>query len=155
MRDRPKPRSGRPKAFFSANEQTAILDAIRSAEMASSAEIRVHLEHRCPGDVYDRAKTVFEEIGMTATELRNGVLIYFATGDRKFAVLGDSGIHEKVGDDFWQDVVANMEENFRAGGFVLGMTLGIARIGEKLAIHFPHAGEDDRDELPDDLSIGD
>lgn len=150
-------RSKRPRAFFDDREAAAVLEAIREAERTTSGEIRVHLEYRCKdGDPYERGKQVFEELGMTATAQRNGVLIYMATKDRRFAVLGDSGIDEVVPEGFWSDVVQSMETAFRAGDFAEGMTGGIRRIGEKLSQYFPYAGDDvDENELPDELSVGD
>ena len=107
------------------------------------------------GDVYERAVEDFEKLGMTETAERNGVLIYFATGDRKFCVLGDRGINERVPDGFWDDVVELMSAQFRRGSFLTGMTMGIGRIGEKLAQYFPYAGDDvDENELSDEISHG-
>lgn len=149
-------RTKRPRAFFDAGEQRAIVEAIEAAERRTSAEIRVHLEHRCKGgDPYERGRELFEKLGMTATAERNGVLVYLATGDATFAVLGDLGIHEQVGPEFWDDVVARMQENFRAGAFARGMTEAIARIGHQLAAHFPYAGAGtDVNELSDEISFG-
>jgi uncharacterized membrane protein len=146
-----------PRKFFDAGEQRAIVEAIEAAERRTSGEIRVHLEHHCKGgDAYARARTVFEEIGMTATAERNGVLVYVATGDGVFAVIGDVGIHEQVGPAFWDDVVTHMQERFTAGDFALGMTEAITRIGHKLAAHFPYAGDAaDVNELGDEISFGD
>ena len=150
-------RRKRPKAFFSPNERRAIEEAIGRAETATSGELRVHLEYHCPvDDAYERGKKVFEELGMTATAQRNGVLIYLATGDGSFAVLGDRGIDEVVPEGFWDEIVQSMSARFREDDFVRGMTEGIERIGEKLSEFFPYAGDDvDENELPDDLSIRD
>jgi uncharacterized membrane protein len=151
------PRRRRPKAFFDEEEERRIVGAIEAAEHATSGEIRVHLEHRCKGgDAYERGRKVFEELGMTATELRNGVLVYLATGDGVFSVLGDSGIHERVPEGFWDDVVELMTGHFANDDFAGGLVAGIERIGEKLAEFFPYAGDEaDVNELPDELSIED
>ena len=147
----------RPRAFFDAGEQRAIVEAIEAAERRTSGEIRVHLEHHCKGgDAYERGRELFEELGMTATAERNGVLLYLATGDGDFAVLGDLGIHEKVGPGFWDDAVSHMQEHFRAGEFARGMTEAITHIGHQLAAHFPYAGTaHDVNELDDEISFGD
>ncbi len=148
------PRRRRPKAFFDAEEEKRIVAAIGSAEKRTSGEIRVHLEHRCPGgDPYERGRKVFEDLGMTATAARNGVLIYLATGDGLFSVLGDLGIHERVPENFWDDVVELMSRHFAQDRFAEGMCEGIAAIGEKLSEFFPYAGEADLNELSDELSI--
>lgn len=149
-------RHTRPRAFFDAGEQRAIVEAIEAAERRTSGEIRVHLEHHCKGgDAYERGRELFEQLGMTATAERNGVLVYLATGDGDFAVLGDRGIHEHVGPEFWDDVVAHMQECFRAGEFARGMTEAITRIGHQLSARFPYEGEaTDVNELDDEISFG-
>ena len=149
------PRRKRPRSFLSEDERRAVVGAIESAERRTSGEIRVHLEHHCRGgDPYERARQLFEQLGMTATAARNGVLIYLATGDGLFAVIGDRGIHEQVGEDFWDDVVERMQARFRVDDFAGGLVEGIAMVGEKLATFFPHR-DDDVNELSDDISIGD
>src|ERR1043166_5520051 len=102
-------------AFFSAEEQERIIEAIRSAEHETSGEIRLHVEPACAEDAYERAKQVFDQLGMGSTELKNGVLFYLAYEDKKFAVIGDSGIHEKVQDTFWNETKALMEAHFKDG----------------------------------------
>ena len=84
---------------------------------------------------------------MTKTAERNGVPLYIAPRAHKFRVLGDVGIHEKAGADFWTAVAAAMEEHFRKGEFTEGAVEAVRTIGEKLAAHFPRRA-DDRDELP-------
>ena len=79
----------------------------------------------------------FEKLGMTATAERNGVLIYVAPRSQKFAIIGDSGIHQSCGQPFWQDVAAAMEADFRAGRFTDGIVKGLARTAEVLGTHFP------------------
>jgi uncharacterized membrane protein len=134
-----------------------VVDAIGAAEARSRGEIRIHMEARCPGgDPVVRGGRVFEELGMTATALRNGVLVYVAVEDRGFAVLGDSGIHDKVGPELWSDVATAMGRRFAAGAFADGLVEAIARIGDALAAHFPRAreAEADVDELPNEISFG-
>ena len=87
---------------------------------------------------------------MTKTAQRNGVLFYIAPRLRKFQILGDSGIHEKCGDDFWKEVASEMEESFRRDAFTEGILRGIEKVGEVLARHFPHSARDE-DELPDTI----
>ena len=75
----------------------ALVRAIQTAEKNTSGEIRVHLEQVCKGDPCLRAAYVFSKLGMFRTKDRNGVLIYLALKSHKFAIIGDSGINEKVG----------------------------------------------------------
>jgi hypothetical protein len=70
------------------------------------------------------ARQRFVRLGMAQTAARNGVLFYLATEDGRFAVFGDEGIHQRVGDPFWQALRDRMAERFRRGEFVLGLTEG-------------------------------
>ena len=140
--------------FFSKEEQGQIVEAIKLAENKTSGEIRVHLENQCKGgDALDRASHLFAMLDMHKTELRNGVLIYLATDDRKFCILGDAGINAKVPEDFWEDITAKSISLFKEGKFVEGMVHAITQSGEKLKADFPVA-EDDVNELSDEISFG-
>ena len=89
---------------------------------------------------------------MRKTALRNGVLIYCAPEDRKFALFGDTGIHERLGETFWTDLAARVAEKIRTHSLGDGLCLAAETIGEGLSTHFPRSG-DDRDELPDTISF--
>jgi uncharacterized membrane protein len=140
--------------LFSETEQKSVIDAIRVAEMATSGEIRVHIEQTSSeSDVVERAKKVFAELGMHQTELKNGVLFYFAVKDRKFAVLGDQGINERVPDDFWNHIRDLMRTHFVKEEFAEGLCRGIEQAGQQLKTYFPRQ-ENDTNELSDDISFG-
>jgi uncharacterized membrane protein len=139
--------------FLSKEQKEKIIQAIGAAEKQTSGEIRVHLEKRCKIHPLDRAGQVFQYLKMDQTQLRNGALIYLAVADKKFAIFGDEGINEAVPDNFWEDVKEEMRGYFAKGDFADGVILAINHIGEKLREFFPYK-EDDINELPDDLSIG-
>jgi uncharacterized membrane protein len=90
---------------------------------------------------------------MERTELRNGVLIYLACESKVFAIIGDKGINDKVPENFWEDVIAAMTVEFRAGRFAEGLSVAALMAGEKLRTFFPYQ-EDDVNEQPDDISFG-
>lgn len=140
-----------PMFFFSRKEKKQILAAVREAEKNTSGEIRVHLEYHAREPVYGHAQKVFNRIGMTKTTQRNGVLIFLATGNKKFAVLGDVGINERVPEGFWNDVVRIMQEHFKQDKFAEGISEAVFRIGEKLKVFFPYQA-DDKNELSDGIS---
>jgi uncharacterized membrane protein len=140
--------------LFSKEEDQRILEAIRTAEKASSGEIRVHVERGEIKDPLVRAREWFEKLEMHKTALRNGVLIYLAPDVRQFSIIGDKGIHEKVGDDFWTSTRDIMQSHFREKRFAEGLVTGINMAGESLREHFPNL-EGDKNELSDDISYGD
>ncbi|HSP93947.1 MAG TPA: TPM domain-containing protein [Thermoanaerobaculia bacterium] len=139
------------RQFFSKLDSHRIVEAIAAAEKKSSGEIRVHVTRRKPDNMEERARRRFELLGMTKTALRNGVLIYIAPKLRRFQILGDTGIHEKCGDDFWKETAAELESHFRRGEFTEGIVKAIEKTGDALATHFPRK-TGDVNELPDQVT---
>ena len=141
--------------YFTPEEQTDIVQAIKKAETATSGEIRLYVEGRCKYvDALDRAKEVFDELRMYETAARNGVLIYLAMKDRQLAVFGDEGIHANVGMDFWKQKLSEVKAEFTQKSYGKGLTLMILSIGEALKKAFPFNRVDDVNELPDDIVYG-
>ncbi len=138
--------------FFTREQQEAITRAIGEAEHATSGEIRVHIETSCKGDVLDEAAWLFRNLGMHRTADRNGVLIYLALKERKFAIIGDTGINAVVPLGFWDNIRDHMKQRFSENLFAEGLTEGIIMAGEQLKEHFPHA-KDDINELTDTISF--
>ena len=138
--------------FFTKEQQAQILAAIKEAEEATSGEIRIHIETRLTGDVLDRAAWIFRRIGMHKTDKRNGVLFYLAIRNRKFAIIGDGGINEKVPKDFWDKAKDLLQKHFRNEKFTEGLVEGILLAGRQLKEHFPHM-KNDVNELPDEISF--
>ena len=132
-------------------EDHRVVEAIKQAELNTSGEIKVHIENHCKGDVEQRSLVVFNRLKLNETKLRNGVLIYLAAKDHKFAILGDEGINNVVDDGFWNDVTDLMLSHFKEGRFAEGLEQGIQCCGEKLKTYFPYQS-DDINEIPDDIS---
>ena len=140
------------KKFFTDAQKKQIQEAIADAEFNTSGEIRVHVDNSCKLDVLDRAANVFHELQMDATELRNGVLFYLAINDRKFAILGDKGINEKVPADFWDHIKEVILGYFKKEQFTEGLSKGIEMAGEKLKAYFPYQ-DNDTNELNNEVSF--
>jgi len=132
----------------------AIARAVAEAERATSAEIRIHLDHRCPGDPMARAVALFERLGMHRTAERNGVLIYLAIASRKLAVIGDRAIHARVGDEYWRRVVDAMVGHLREERPRDGLVDAVRELAAVLQAHFPRRPDDDN-ELSNEVSLGD
>lgn len=139
--------------FFTKEQKKQIRDAIARAELNTSGEIRLHVDNRCWIDVLDCAASWFKTLKMHKTEQRNGVLIYLAVKDRKFAIIGDAGINAVTPEDFWDDIREEMLAYFREDKFTGGLIRGIDMAGEQLQAHFPYQS-DDKNELPDEISFG-
>lgn len=128
--------------------------AIAAAERQTSGEMRVSVSRFFWGSVRRAAEKAFQRMDMDATRDRNGILFFVVPARHRFAVIGDQGIHQKVGQDFWEKLVAAMALDFKAGDFNQGLVRGIEECGRLLAAHFPYEGERDVNELPDDIDFG-
>jgi uncharacterized membrane protein len=134
-------------------DEHRIRQAIQNAERRTSGEIRVSVSTPVWGDVRRAAENAFDRLGMTATRDRNAVLFFVVPARHRFVVLGDRGIHERVGQEFWYHIVDTVCTKFKQGDLTGGIVAGIEAVGESLAKYFPHhAG--DRNELPDDVDYG-
>jgi uncharacterized membrane protein len=135
-------------------DRERIKSAIQAAEHRTSGEICVSVAPFFWGSIEKAADKAFVRMGVAKTKHRNGVLFFVVPSRRKFVVLGDTGIHERVGQEFWHRVVAVVSEKFRQGDFTAGLVRGIEEVGEQLASHFPYDAATDEDELPDDVDFG-
>jgi uncharacterized membrane protein len=143
------------KDFFTPEEKERILDAIREAEQRTSGEVRLFIESHCRFvDALDRAKEIFFKLGMEKTMARNASIVYVAVKDRQVAVYGDEGIHEKVGQKYWEEEVNKMLVNFKQQHLADGLVQCISDIGEALHQHFPYDRDRDKNELPDEIIFG-
>lgn len=139
--------------YFTEEDKLQVKNAIRVAETNTSGEIRVHVEKFCKDEVLDHAAYIFEKLEMHKTKLRNGVLFFLAMEDRKFAILGDAGINQKVPENFWDEITSGVIKKLKVGKFAEGISEGIIKAGEQLKKHFPYQ-DDDVNELSDEISFG-
>jgi uncharacterized membrane protein len=141
------------KSFFNKSETARIQNAITEAENMTSGEIRVFVEKNCPIEPYDRALFVFHHLELHKRVRKNSVLLYFAYGHKKFAVVGDEDIHKKVGVNFWNEVRDICIGYFKKEEYAEGLVRGIELAGEKMKAHFPHQAHDHDGEKKSDMII--
>lgn len=130
-----------------------VQQAIVDAELHTSGELRVSIAPFFWGNVRKAAERAFARLGMDRTQYRNGVLFFIVPSRRAFIVLGDRGIHERVGDELWNEVVREMSPYFKRRDFTSGVLAGIESVARALARYFPRE-ERDRNELPDKVDTG-
>jgi uncharacterized membrane protein len=144
----------RTKEFLSKLEHDRIVQAIREAEAKTSGEIRVYIQRgELDGDPLIIAQRKFRRLGMEKTRHRNAVLVFVAPRAHKFAVIGDQGIHEKCGGEFWRRLVDSMRAHFKGQKFSPAIVEAIEETGKALAAYFPK-GPGSSNELPDDIIEG-
>jgi uncharacterized membrane protein len=127
----------KPRHFIQAVDHDRIVAAIAEAETQTSGQIRVYISDQRTGDVLKSATKSFARLKMNRTPLRNAVLIYIAPVSHKFAVIGDTAVHTKCGQEFWRDVVTAMESGLKRGEFTEALVEGVKKLGSVLAAHFP------------------
>ncbi len=137
--------------FFNEHEQQLLVNAIEQAELHTSGEIRLHLESFCFGNELKAAKKVFAKLKMQHTQERNGILIYLATISRKIAVFGDEGIHQKLGNEYWQQSIDKLIADFKANKKAEALADCILDLGIQLGNYFPRKS-DDKNELSNTIS---
>ena len=144
-------RPNNPKNFLTEKENEQVAKTIKEAENQTSAEIKLVIARHCWTDIKSKAANIFKKFGLGKTEQRNCVLILLITTNREFLIYGDQGIHEKVGQEFWEDTKNQMINKFKVGEFGDGICEGIKLIGEKLAHYFPYR-KDDKNEISDGVA---
>lgn len=142
------------KEFLATLDEKRIVDAISSAEMQTSGEIRVHVQPKVAGEIRDVAERTFERLGMTKTALRNGVLLFIACEEQRFVILGDQGIDDRVPAGFWDEIAAKLTIRFKNREFTDGIVEAISAAGQHLKSYFPRA-TNDVNELPNEIDVED
>ncbi|MGB7295995.1 MAG: TPM domain-containing protein [Candidatus Aminicenantales bacterium] len=140
--------------LFKFIDKDQIRKSIIAAEKRTSGEICVSVAHFFWGRVRPKAERAFRRLGMANTRERNGILFFIVPARKRFVVLGDEGIHAKVGQEFWDGIAASMAGHFRKGEFQEGLLAGIQTAADGLAAHFPYEPATDVNELPDDIDFG-
>lgn len=121
---------------MTSQDRRRIAAAIAQAETGTDGRIAVRLIPDAAVDAFERAESEFERIGMSRLERRNAALILVAPRARQYAVLGDSALHERVGDAFWKDVVAEVQPIFARDDVTGAIVRAVERIGSALREHF-------------------
>lgn len=138
---------------FSTADEQMLKEAISKAEEHTFGEIRLHVDRYCKTDPLFKAGNIFKHLGMEETKGRSGVLIYIALEERKLAIIGDSGINEKVGIKFWEAEKELLIQYFKSDQMLKGLVLVISQIGDKLREYFPQH-EGNTNELSNEISFG-
>ena len=138
-----------PKAALKAIEaEVAASEMTHKGELRFVVEGGLDLPQLLRGvSARQRAVEAFSQLRVWDTEHNSGILIYVQLADRKVEILADRGIHQKVGDETWRCICADMQRAFRAGKFCEGAVEGVKAASRVLAEHFP-AESGNPDELP-------
>ncbi|MBB4808114.1 putative membrane protein [Chryseobacterium defluvii] len=133
---------------FLTNQQIAsLVEAIQSAEEHSTGEIRVHIDSNTESHNAEIAFEVFKELCMNKTADRNAVLFHVNFEQKYLTIIGDTGIHEKVHQSFWDHLHDYVTSEFGKGNHYKALKSAILETGIELKKYFPVEGEN-----PNELS---
>jgi len=105
--------------------------------------------------VHGRAEQAFFEHGLHQTSQGTGVLVFASLREHRAVIIGDRGIHQRMGDGEWQRAVDALVSGMRRGAPGQGFEAAIDLVGDRLAEHFPRQdGDAAVNELPDALKRG-
>jgi uncharacterized membrane protein len=118
-------------------DKKRVREAIVRAETATASPISVSIVPHVTGDVHAAALHDLHRRRRSRAPERNAVQFFVVPSRREFAVVGDAGAHERLGQDAWKSVAATVEQHFRLGDPTAGLVAGIEEVGQLLARHFP------------------
>jgi putative membrane protein len=122
------------------------------AELLPDAKRLFVGESRATEMAEEQALQEFHRLGLYKTRAGTGVLIFVSLFELRAVVLGDSGIHAKVGDEHWHAVQRAILDGIARGSLRDGLVSGIQLCGEVLAQHFPRT-DDDVNEIEDRVIV--
>lgn len=127
--------------FLTSQQIASLVEAIQSAEEHSTGEIRVHIDSNSDNDSAKTAFRVFEELCMGKTTERNAVLFHVNFERKYLTIIGDTGIHEKVRQSYWDHLHDYITSEFAKENYYKALKSAILETGLELKKHFPVTGE--------------
>lgn len=135
---------------------------VAASERRHTGEVRIYVEAGLPlsylwrgAPPRERAIALFGKLGVWDTEQNNGVLVYLLLAEHAIEVVADRGLSRHVSPAQWQQIVAHMTGEFRAGRYEQGLVQAVDEVTALLVRHFPAApGTANPNELPDPPVLG-
>jgi len=130
------------KHFLNSVEHDRVHQAIQSAEEGTSGQIVVFISHRKVEDPLAAANHEFRKLRLETTTDNKSLLIFLAPKSQKFAVVGGAALHEKVGQAWWDELIALLTRHFKESRYTDGLLTTIEQAGRALKTHFPASAPD-------------
>jgi uncharacterized membrane protein len=118
-------------------DENAIAAALHRAEQATAARLAVVVAPHGRHSIQSAAQRTFQRLRLGHDPHNPGVLIYIVPSRREFAVWGGAAAHERIGQAFWDSLVAFMKERIAQAGLTAGVIEGISCLERELSRHFP------------------
>lgn len=143
--------------YFNKKDLARITQACTEAEKTTSGELRVSIlrkrdKKQTDLSVKDLALQEFYNLKMDETRDKTGILLFILLNERKFQILADEGINEKVSPDTWQAQAEVFTDFFKKKKYTDGVITVLQNMGKILTEYFP-IKDDDTNELSDEVVI--
>ena len=138
--------------FLTDSEMASLVEAIKTAENHSTGEIRIHIDSNTDENNAAAALDVFKSLNMDKTLNRNGVLFHVNFEQHYLTIIGDEGIHEKVHQNFWDNMHDRITSEFANGNYYKALQNAVLETGIELKKYFPILGENSN-ELPNEITF--
>jgi putative membrane protein len=101
---------------------------------------------------HQRAMQQFFAQDIYTTPGHTGVLLFVSAAERYAEIVTDAGIHSKVPNSEWNDIINTLTAEIGKGNAGKGLIQAIQRIGEHMSAHFP-ASAGKQNLLPNHLVV--
>ena len=135
-------------------DQKKIIEAISKAELLTSGEIRVYIAKHCKEDAIEKASLIFQDLKMHETKLRNAVLIFICSTDKKASIIGDVGINSTIADSFWDNTLNELITYCSKDLITEGICKAVEKVGDLIKQKYPYT-EGDINELDNEIILED
>ena len=127
-----------PIQFHAEIDKARLIAAIADAERATTGKIYVYVSHRAITDPMAAAQKRFARLGLSRIhDHRASVLLYLAPLTKKFAIIGDTAIHDRCGDSYWNQLAESLSSDLKTGNATRALLNAVASLKRTLAEHFP------------------
>lgn len=140
------------KSFLTDQQIASLVEAIQSAEEHSTGEIRVHVDSNTENDNAKTAFKIFEKLCLNKTTEKNAVLFHVNFEQKYLTIIGDTGIHKKVQQSYWDHLHDYITTEFAKGNYYKALKSAILETGLELKKHFPVTGENPN-QLPNEITF--
>ena len=143
--------------YFNRKDLIQIRDVCTEAEKTTAGEIRVSIFSKRPKqdkqlELKELALKEFQSLGMDKTRDKTGILLFLLLKEKKFQILADKGINDKVPQEVWDGIAAELVDYFKKKEYLTGIKKTVGKMGKILTEHFPIKA-DDTNELSDEVHV--
>lgn len=138
--------------YLTDQQIASLVEAIQSAEDHSTGEIRVHIDSTTDDNNAEIAFEVFNKLCKDKTAEKNAVLFHINFDQKYLTIIGDTGIHAKVHQSYWDHLHDFITSEFAKGNYYKALKSAILETGLELKKYFPVTGEN-HNELPNEITF--